>query len=147
MLDALRGGKYLFIDVVSGNKDWDDSFRGVLKQLDAGIKLERLRRGDPIYTGEILGTQGFDAVTVGFRRALQTKFSTSGRCDLYAILWNGKQVGVYSAYDISSGIGYHYFPECRGVMPEHARELAMNVFLAAYGWKAAASGAASDTRG
>ncbi len=147
MLEALRGGKYLFIDVVSGNKDWDDSFRGVLKQLDAGINLEKLRRGDPVYTGEIPGTQGFDAVTVGFRKALQTKFSTSGRCDLYAILWNGKQVGVYSAYDISSGIGYHYFPDCRGVMPEHARELAMNVFLAAYGEKAATSGSVSATKG
>ena len=147
MLDALRGGKYLFVDVVSGNKDWDDSFRAVLKQLDAGIKLEKLRRNDPVYTGEIPGTQGFYAVTVGFRKALQNRFSTSGRCDLYAILWNGKQVGVYSAYDISSGIGYHYFPECRGVVPQQARELAMNVFLAAYGWKAAASGSGSDTKG
>jgi len=145
--DALHGGKYLLIDVVSGNKDWDEGFRAVLKQLDAGIKLEKLRRGDPIYTGEILGTQGFDAVTVGFRKALQTKFSTSGRCDLYAILWNGKQVGVYSAYDIASGIGYHYFPGCRGVLPPHARELAMNVFLAAYGGKTAASGATSGAGG
>lgn len=147
VLDALRGGKYLFVDVVSGNKDWDDGFRAVLRQLDAGIKLEKLRGSDPVYTGEIPGTQGFDAVKVNFRKSLHTKFSTAGRCDLYAILWNGKQVGVYSAYDISSGIGYHYFPECCGAMPQQARELAMNVFLAAYGWKAAASGSGSDTKG
>jgi len=147
VLDAIRGGKYLFVDVVSGNKEWDESFRAALKQLDAGIKLEKLRRGDSVYTGEIPGTQGFDAVKVNFRKSLHTKFSASGRCDLYAILWNGKQVGVYSAFDLSSGIGYHYFPGCRGVMPQQARELAMNVFLAAYGWKAAASGTSSAVKG
>ncbi len=148
MLEALRGGKYVFVDVVGGNKDWDESFRGVLKQLDAGIKLEKLRRSDVVYTGEIPGTQGFDAVKVNFRKALHTRFATAGRCDLYAILWNGKQVGIYSTYDISSGIGYHYFPGCRGVMPQHARELAMNVFLSAYGWKTSvATGSAGNTKG
>jgi hypothetical protein len=148
MLDALRGGKYLFVDVVSGNKDWDDGFRTALKQMDAGITLEKLSRGDPVFTGEIPGTQGFDAVKVNFRRALHTRFSTAGRCDLYAILAKGKPVGVYSAYDISSGIGYHYFPDCRGVTPQHARELAMNVFLAAYEWKvSAAASSGSGTKG
>jgi len=148
MLDAFRGGKYLFVDVVSGNKDWDEGFRVALKQLDAGITLEKLSRSDPVFTGEIPGTQGFDAVKVNFRRSLHTRFSTAGRCDLYAILWKGKPVGVYSAYDISSGIGYHYFPDCRGVTPQHARELAMNVFLAAYGWKVStATGSGSGTKG
>ena len=55
-----------------------------------------------------------------------------GRCDLYEILYDGKRAGTYSAFDISSGIGYNLYPGCRGVMPLHARQLAMNVFLAAY---------------
>jgi hypothetical protein len=129
--EAIRGGTSLLIDVVSGRKDWDERFRAVLEGFE-GVKLTKLPRTDPIYTGEIPGTRGFDVVAVNLRRVLHTRFSTTGRCDLYAIFYNGKRVGVYSAYDISSGIGYHYYPGCRGVMPKHARELAMNVFLAAY---------------
>jgi hypothetical protein len=138
VLDAIRSGKYLFVDVVSGRGDWDETFRGLLGQLE-GITLHRLRRTDPIYTGEIGGTQGFDVVEVDLRKALHTRFATTGRCDLYGIRRDGKIVGVYSAYDVSSGIGYHYFPGCRGVMPKHARETAMNLFLTAYGRKVRAS--------
>jgi hypothetical protein len=97
--------------------------------------MQKLRRSDPIFTGEVPGTQGFDAVNVGFRKALEDRFSKSGRCDLYGIYWNGKRVGVYSAYDLSSGVTYHYFPGCRGVMPEDARHLAMNMLLSVYAEK------------
>ncbi len=132
ILDAMKGGRLIFVDVVSGNTDWDEGFRAVLLGLDPGVRLQKLRRGDPVFTGEIGGTQGFDAVDVPFRKALHTRFAQSGRCDLYSIQWNGRSVGVYSADDISSGIGFHFFPGCRGVMPEAARRLAMNVFLSAY---------------
>ena len=131
MLDAVGAGRYLFMDVVSGRRDWDENTRGFLQGLE-GITLEKLRRTHPIYTGEIPGTQGFEVVQARLRRVLHTRFATSGRCDLYSIRWKGEPVGVYSAYDISSGIGYHYYPKCRGVMPKHARRLAMNAFLTAY---------------
>jgi len=145
LLDAMRGEKRVFIDVVSGNVDWDAGLRAVLAGLDPGIALEKLRRNDPVFTGEIAGTQGFDVVDVPFRKALHTRFAKTGRCDLYAIYLKGRQVGLYSAYDISSGIGYHYFPGCRGVMPEPARGIAMNVFLSCYAEKAA-SGAHAEGR-
>ncbi len=132
---AIRNGKYLFLDVVSGNRDWDESFQTVLREIDDGISLQKLRRTDPLFTGEIAGTQGFDATRVSLRRSLQTRFTKVGRCDLYAITRNETRVGVYSAHDVSSGIGYHYFPGCRGPMPADARKLAMNVFLTAYDWK------------
>lgn len=133
--DAIRNGKPIFADVVSGNVDWDESFRAVLKSLEPGITLQELRRNDPVFTGEIPGTQGFDVTNVAFRKALHDRFSQSGRCDLHGIYLNGRRVGVYSAYDISSGIGYHYFPGCRGIEPDGARQLAMNMFLAVYGKK------------
>lgn len=133
--EAMKSNRQMLVDVVSGNPEWDEAFRTVLKGLDSGVSLQKLPRNDPILTGEIPGTQGFDAVNVAFRKALHDRFSKSGRCDLYGIYWNGKRVGVYSAYDISSGVGYHYFPGCRGVMPEDARQLAMNAFLYIYGGK------------
>lgn len=138
LLDVMRGGKQVFVDVLSGNTDWDEGFRAVLAGLDSEIVIEKLRRNDAVFTGEIAGTQGFDVVDVALRKALHTRFAKSGRCDLYAIYLKGRPVGIYSAYDLSSGIGYHYFPGCRGVMPEQAREIAMNVFLSAYAGKDAA---------
>ena len=136
--EAIKEGKEIFVDVVSGNVDWDESFRAALKGLDTGISLQKLRRNDPIFTGEIAGTQGFDVTNVAFRKALHDRFTQSGRCDLYGIYHNGKRVGVYSAYDISSGIGYHYYPGCRGVMPDGARQIAMNMFLEIYARKVGA---------
>jgi hypothetical protein len=135
LLDAIRAGKFIFSDVVSGQPDWDESFRAFLRTLDGDITLEKLSRSDPVYTGEIPGTQGFEASVVEFRKALHDRFTTRGRCDLYRISYKGKPIGVHSAYDLSSGIGYHYFPNCRGVMPEEARKIAMNAFLMAYRWK------------
>ena len=135
ILSALRGGKYLFVDVVAGNEGADETFRGRLRAMDPGISLELLSRTDPVFTGEIAGTVGFDAVQVELRPALRTRFSTRGRCDLFRIRYQGKPAGVYSAYDLSSGVGYQLFPKCRGVMPEGARELVMNALLNAYAWK------------
>ncbi len=134
--EVIRTGKPMFVDVVSGHEDWDESFRGALKALEPGVSFQKLRRNEPIYTGEIAGTQGFDVTTVPFRKALHDRFSQSGRCDLYGIYLKGRMMGVYSAHDISSGVTYHYFPGCRGVMPEAARQIAMNMFLSVYGAKA-----------
>ena len=136
--EAMKSGREILVDVVGGNVDWDESFRASLKSMESGLAIEKLRRNDPIFTGEIPGTQGFDVTNVAFRKALHNRFAESGRCDLYGIYLNGKRVGVYSAYDISSGIGYHYFPGARGVMPEGARQVAMNMFLAVYADKAGA---------
>jgi len=130
---ALRNGRFVFMDVVSGREDWDESWRAVLRRLD-GVTLTKLRRNDPIYTGEIPGTQGFDVVNVNLRKSLHTRAAQAGRCDLYSLRYHDKPAGVYSSYDIASGLGYHYFPDCRGVMPEQARQLAMNVCLTAFEW-------------
>lgn len=135
MLDAVRAGRFLFVDVATGNEDWDETSRAWLRGLDPKIALVSLRRNDAVFTGEIPGTQGFDVVTVPFRKALQTRFAKSGRCALYRILYDGDPVGVYSAHDVASGVGYHLYPDCRGPMPESARRIAMNVMLSAFGWR------------
>lgn len=130
--EAMKSNRRLFVDVISGNPEWDESFRGVLKSIESGVSMQKLPRNDPAFTGEIPGTQGFDAVNVAFRKALHDRFSKSGRCDLYGMYLNGKRIGLYSAHDIASGVGYHYFPGCRGIMPDDARYLAMNIFLSVY---------------
>jgi hypothetical protein len=128
---ALEAGRFVFIDVISGNERWDEAMRGRLAAVE-GLSLRPLRRTHPVFTGEISGTQGFDCGQVNLRRALHKRWSTAGRCELHELRWKGEFAGVYSSYDLSSGIGYQFFPECRGVMPGHARQLAMNAFLVAF---------------
>ena len=128
---TLNEGRFVLVDVVSGSQEWNEAIRGQLRSLPE-LSLDPLRRSHSIFTGEIPGTQGFDCAQVAFRKALQTPWATSGRCDLSEIRWNNAPVGVFSAYDLSSGVVHHIFPNCRGVMPPHARELAMNLFLTAY---------------
>ena len=106
-----------------------------LRAMDPDISLEVMPRNDPVFTGEIAGTQGFEATSVELRKALQTRSSKRGRCALYRIRFHGKNAGVYSAYDLSSGVAYHLFPQCRGVMPDDVRKLVMNAFLTAYARK------------
>lgn len=137
---ALKDGRYLLVDVVSGNKNWDESFQAILKTLGSKVTLEKHRRSAPVYTGEVAGTQGFDVVDVALRKALHTRLSKRGRADLYSIRVDGKEVGVYSGHDLTSGIGFNYFPECRGPAPKDARGLVMNAFLDAYRHKVTRNG-------
>jgi hypothetical protein len=139
ILSAVKSGKFVLADVISGNEAWAEEFEGELKKLDGKLSLEKMLRTDPIFTGAVPGTRGFDVTRVHLRTALHTAFDKTGRCDLYTILWEGRPAGVFSAHDLSSGIGYHYFPGCRGPLPEDARQVAMNVFLSAFGKKIGAT--------
>jgi len=134
LLVGLQQGRYLFVDIAGGSPAWDETYRAIIENMD-GVTLHRIRRSHPIFSGKIPGTQGFDVSTVAFRPSLRTRFSDRGRCDLYEIRYRNKAAGLYSAHDIASGIGYHYFPECEGPMPRDAREIAMNACLAAYARK------------
>ena len=129
IMDHLNGGGFVMADVVSGNVNWAEQLHGDLRKLDSSITLKRLRQSDPMFTGEIPGTQGFDVRRAHFRKALRTRFIERGPCELYGLMKEDVMVGVVSNYDLVSGLGYHQFPECRGLMPDDARQLAMNGVL------------------
>ena len=128
---AVRSGAFLFIDIVGGDEDWAENFQTALQDAVDGVSLEHARRTSPVYTGEIPGTRGFNAVNVRFRKSLQSRFRKRGRCDLYNIVDRGRVVGTFSTHDITSGVGYNLYPGCRGVVPGDARKVAMNVVLLA----------------
>lgn len=131
ILQQLRDGGYVFMDVVSGKKEWADNVLEVLSTLDSDLAVSRLPRRSPLFTGKIPGAQGFDVVNAAFRKELQSRFVKRGRCDLYDLQWKGKSMGALSKYDIASGLGYNFFPECRGLMPDDSRAIALNVVLSA----------------
>lgn len=126
---AIDGGTYVFAEVVSGNGSWEEAFRSQLTKLDGSLRIHKVLANHPVLTGQISGTQGFDVREVPLRKALQAEYAKLPRADLYLIERDGKEVGMYSAHDISSGLGYVHYPGCRGVMPEFSRRIAANVVL------------------
>lgn len=136
ILEAMRGETFILFDVVSGNKEWEESFRAALRSMDKDITIVKLRGASPLYTGEIAGSQGFDVRRVPLRKALHTRLETYGVLDLHEVRYKGTPVGVYSTYDIASGVGYHFFEGCRGPVPRTARQFAMNAALNAMRLKA-----------
>jgi hypothetical protein len=126
---AIDGGAYLFAEVVSGNVSWDESFRSELTRLDGSLRIHKVLANHPVLTGQIPQTQGFDVREVPLRKALSEEYKKLPRADLYLIERDGVEIGMYSAHDISSGLGYVHFPDCRGVMPEFSRRIAANVLL------------------
>lgn len=123
-----RGG-YLFADIVGGDPSSEEALRAELKSIDSGIEIRRLLSNHPVLSGRIKETQGFDVRQVQLRHALAEEFEKLPRAKMYLLERGGEEIGVLSAYDISSGQGYVMYPNCRGVMPEPSRQIAANVIL------------------
>lgn len=129
IMDHIRSGGYLLMDVIGGKEGWAEAAESFIRQLDPKLALRHMQAQHPIYTGKIAGTQGFDLRTAPLRKALTSQFVKFGRNEFKTILLDGQEVGALSTYDIASGVGYNLFPGCRGLRPDAARELAVNTVL------------------
>ncbi len=125
----LDAGTFLFAEVVSGREGWLEAFSADLQKVDDGLHIRQMLANHPVMTGQVEETQGYDLRRAAVRAALRDEDEVRPRPDMYVIEKNGKEIGVLSAYDISSGIGYNLYPGCRGLMPRESREMAANVLL------------------
>ena len=92
--------------------------------------MRKLYTSHPIFTGQIEGTQGYDVRRSRISRTLREEVDdTTGRCDLYALELDGREVGVLSQYDLSGGTTFLRYPGRRGPEPRAAREMAVNMVL------------------
>ena len=126
---AIDENTFVFADVIGGDESAQEAFGAQLHRVDPAIEIRRLLASHPILSGRVEETQGYDVRQVHLRPALAKQFEKLPRAKMYLLERNGREVGVLSAYDISSGQGYVMFPNCRGVMPEASRHIAANVVL------------------
>ncbi|MCC7291612.1 MAG: DUF4159 domain-containing protein [Phycisphaerales bacterium] len=131
ILGHIQSGGYLLVDVVTGNAKWGEAALAAIRSLSTDISARPMRTLHPIYTGKIPGTQGFDSRGGPLRKALTSELITQGRNEFTTLYLKGAEFGVFSHYDLSSGLTYNQFPGCRGLLPDEARELVMNGVLAA----------------
>ncbi|MCP4248279.1 MAG: DUF4159 domain-containing protein [bacterium] len=125
----LDGGAYLVAEVAGGDPDWAEAFRADLLKIDDGLSVRRVFTSHPVFTGMIEGTQGYDVRRTLLSKALREDLGRLGRCDLYLVERDGREVGVFSQHDLSSGLSYMRYPGRRGPTPSAARGLAVNALL------------------
>ena len=125
----IDAGTFIFAEVLDGRPGWLEAMIADLQSLDPGIRVRKLLANHPVMTGYIEGTQGYDVRQVALRKALSEEYEKLPRPDLYVIEKDGREIGVLSAYDVSSGIEYVLYPGCRGPMPAPSREIMTNVLL------------------
>jgi hypothetical protein len=122
-------GAFIFAEVLSGNTNWAESFRSDLLKIDPALSLRKMPANHPLVTGRLDETFGYDLRVAPLRRALRADESLIPRMDAYVLERGGEEVGMFTVYDVASGLGYVMYPECRGLMPRASRQAAMNIVL------------------
>jgi hypothetical protein len=113
---TLESGGLLLADACCGSKDFDRSFRDLMKQLWPKQSLEPIPLNDDLYSAELNGTA---ITTVRCRR----EGPDGKRADaelrtvppqLEGIRSNGRWVVIYSKYDIGCALEQHQSTDCLG---------------------------------
>lgn len=126
----LSGGGFLLVEATAGDEAFGQSVQEALKA--AGLTLTPLGQESPMISGQF-GAQatGYAVTAPGWTVGLRTARLGKPLPELYGIHLDGKQVGLYSPFDILySQTGCRAFGS-RGYEPGDARALALNVLLMA----------------
>ncbi|MCA9040541.1 MAG: DUF4159 domain-containing protein [Planctomycetaceae bacterium] len=128
----LDNGGFLFADACCGSKQFDESFRELVKQLYPKKELERIPADHPLFTAEV----GHDLSRVRRRQPLAGKNSNVSSSDvvvgepfLEAVEFNGRFPIIYSKYDISCALQKQASIACAGYIPEDAARIGVNIVL------------------
>jgi len=119
----LRGGGFLFADASCGDLAFDRAFRREIAATLAGLELQPIPEGAPVYTVH-------HAITgVGYTPRAKAVYPDGPKLPLEGIAFDGGLRVVYSRYDIGNGLEGFAHPFSIGVTAEDARKLAVNVVV------------------
>ncbi|MCA9244880.1 MAG: DUF4159 domain-containing protein [Phycisphaerales bacterium] len=121
----LRRGGFLFADACCGRREFDASFRAMLRQVAPQGELRRLEPTHPIFSG----SPGFRIESVGYRAAALAENPNLSRPELWGLETDGRLAVVYSPYGLGCGLDGHACYNCRGILEADARRMATNVVL------------------
>ncbi|MCL2742337.1 MAG: DUF4159 domain-containing protein [Planctomycetaceae bacterium] len=132
----LENGGFLFADAVCSSKEFDVSFKAVMRTMFPNQPLERIPSDDALFSEQHGGTV---IRTLPLRipeRSPERKTMVSERevePELYGIQKDGRWLVVYSPNDVSCALESASSLECRGYTPKGAMQLAVNVLFYALG--------------
>jgi hypothetical protein len=123
--DYLDRGGFLFADACCGRDKFDASFRTLTTKLYPESALKRIPGDHAI----IAGKPGYDLSRVSYRPTLAAEQPNLKQVMLEGIEHEGRLVVVYSKYGFTCGLEDHQCYSCRGLAPDDARRLAVNIVL------------------
>jgi len=116
-----RGG-FVFAEAACGSRQFDESFRALMKEAFPDHPLEEVPLGHPLFElGRPLGE-------VSYSRAVRENQGLRPPL-LEQIELEGRAVVVYTSYDLSSAIAGHPCFTCAAVLEPSASELLLKVIL------------------
>ena len=119
----LEGGGFLLADAACGSRQFDRSFREVLKQLTPGRPKKLLSR-HPIFSGSLPGMteiKGAQLSTWAQRRLIKP--------ELLTLNIGGRVAVIYSPLDLTAVLNGHYVFGSLGYKPKTAWPLMCNILL------------------
>ena len=121
-----RGG-FLIADACCGKKEFDASFRAMVKRLYPGSSMQPISSDHPVLTGKI----GLSLGEVCYRKVLAEKLSARGTTSpsLETVTIDGRTAILYSRYDWSCALQGDKPCNCHGYADKDGRKLAMSVAL------------------
>ncbi|HUS47240.1 MAG TPA: DUF4159 domain-containing protein [Phycisphaerae bacterium] len=128
----LKRGGILVADSCCGRKQFDASFRAMVKQIFPDTPFKALPGDHPIYTGRI----GLPLGELHYRKILADELASRGttRPPLEAVTIDGRTAILYSKYDWTCALEGDNPYSCRGYIDEDGRKLALNIILYAIGY-------------
>ena len=127
----LASGGFLLVEATLGDERFDAAFRPLAGNL--GLTMKAVAKDDPLVTGKLEGTSGYDVSGVKYKFALRPARIGKPQPELFGLYLGEKRVGVYSPYDLmycQTGMDAY---DCRGYEAEDARAVLTNVMVTAGG--------------
>lgn len=121
----LRRGGFLFAEACCGRKAFDDSFRKMIAATFPAESFRKIPLDHPLFRGE----PGFRIDRVGYKPAALADAPDLTQAELWGVEIEGRLALVYSPYSIGCGVDGHKCFNCRGLMDDDARKIAMNIVL------------------
>lgn len=123
--DYLRRGGFILAEACCGSAAFDAGWREQLARIVPGQSLKRLPADHAIFRGQ----PGERLERVAYKPAAAAGGEAPPSGELWGLELSGRLAVVYSPYALGCGLEGHVCHNCRGLVDEDARKLAINIVL------------------
>ena len=121
----LERGGFLFAEACCGRRAFTDSFENLMRRMFPDSRMHAIGPGHAIRNSPF----GYKIEDVQYRPALSRERPDLAEPVLVGLDINGRTAVVFSRWGISCGLEDHKCYTCRGLVPDDARRIAVNIVL------------------
>ena len=121
----LERGGFLFAEACCGRKAFTDSFEDLMRRMFPDSRMHDIGPSHAIRNSPF----GYKIEDVEYRPALSRERPDLAEPVLVGLDLDGRPAVVFSRWGISCGLEDHKCYTCRGLVPDDARRIAVNIVL------------------